>query len=154
MNQEYKDNNIKFLTVISHSKKSTQRAVYKSDKIKCKFDMSQQNKDRFYNSDEWKIMRRWVLDSYSNICFSCGSLSSLEVDHIQPISKFPHGALKYRNFQILCRTCNSLKSNKTNRRFKTAIHKRKPFVVTAEIKNLGKFNYWYKFFPPKSIDTK
>jgi 5-methylcytosine-specific restriction endonuclease McrA len=154
MKQDYVDNNLKFLTIISYSKKSYERAFYKSNKVKSKFDLSQERKEVFYSSPEWKLVREWVLNSYKNICFSCGSINNLEVDHIQPISRFPHGALKYKNFQILCRSCNSLKSNKTSRRFKTGIHKKKPFIVSEDVKALGKFNYWHKFFPLKDINEE
>jgi 5-methylcytosine-specific restriction protein A len=154
MNQDYVDNNKKFLTIISYSKKCRNRAAYKTNKIKSKFNISKENKEVFYQSEEWKSLRTWVFQSYNNICFSCGSADNLEVDHIQPISRFPHGALKHKNMQILCRTCNSLKSNKTSRRFKTSIHKKKNFLVPYNITMLGKFNYWYKFFPPIALSDK
>lgn len=147
MNQGYIDSNIKFLTINSCSNKSRERSVYKTNKVKSKFEVTKERKQIFYSSSEWKIMRLWMLENYDNICFSCGSTEHLEVDHIQPISRFPHGALKHRNLQILCRSCNSLKSNRTSRRFKAAIHKVKPFLVSEEIKILGKHNYWFKFFP-------
>lgn len=149
MKQDYVNNNIKFLTIISYSKKSQDRSIYKTNKIKDEFDISTRNKETFYASEEWKLLRSWVFKSYINNCFSCGSNKNLEVDHIRPISKFPHEALKYKNLQILCRQCNALKSNKSSRRFKSSIHKIKPFLIDENIKILGKFNYWHKFFPPR-----
>jgi 5-methylcytosine-specific restriction endonuclease McrA len=150
MNQNYVDTNKKFLNIISYSRKCTERAIYKTNKIKAKFNISKENKELFYNSNEWKLLRYWVFDNYNGICFSCGSIDNLEVDHIQPISRFPHGALKYKNMQILCRGCNALKSNRTSRKFKSSIHKKDNFKVPENIKTLGKFNYWHKFFPPKT----
>ena len=154
MKQDYVDSNKKFLTIISYSNKCRDRASYKTNKIKSKFDISKENKEIFYKSEEWKALRVWVFQNYISICFSCGSAENLEVDHIQPISRFPHQALKYKNMQILCRSCNSLKSNKTSRRFRTSVHKKKEFLVPYSIMMLGKFNYWYKFFPPIAFTNK
>ena len=43
-------------------------------------------------------------------CIQCGSSINIEFDHIIPFSK--GGANTYRNIQILCQTCNRVKSNK------------------------------------------
>ena len=147
-NTEYNTNNIKFLTIISYSKKAKDRAKYKSDKIKLKYNLTKEAKNVFYASKEWSELRSWVFENYNNVCFCCGLKNNLEVDHIQPISKFPHNSLKAKNLQILCRNCNLMKSNKTSRRFRTGIHKNKLFNIPENIKILGKFNYWDKFFPP------
>lgn len=45
-----------------------------------------------------------------NRCRRCGSTYDLEVDHIFPISK--GGKSNFDNLQTLCKTCNTLKSNK------------------------------------------
>ncbi|MCA1806848.1 MAG: HNH endonuclease [Actinobacteria bacterium] len=43
---------------------------------------------------------------------SCGSTERLEVDHIRPRSHFPWLELELSNLQILCKPCNSSKSNR------------------------------------------
>jgi hypothetical protein len=44
---------------------------------------------------------------------SCGAESNLELDHIKPTSKFPELTFEFSNLQILCKSCNAKKSNKT-----------------------------------------
>lgn len=66
----------------------------------------------FYNSLEWRNLRKLVLNSYQNKCMKCGSINCLHVDHILPRSKFKHLELDFNNMQILCIYCNTAKSNK------------------------------------------
>lgn len=44
------------------------------------------------------------------ICVSCGTSENLTIDHIKPVSK--GGANCLKNYQALCRSCNSSKGNK------------------------------------------
>ena len=60
----------------------------------------------FYESEEWKSLRRKVFHEYPAYCGRCGSKKQLEVDHIKPRSKYPELALDFDNLQILCSTCN------------------------------------------------
>jgi len=48
---------------------------------------------------------------FENRCLSCGSQENLQLDHIKPVSKYPELTFNPSNFQILCRKCNSKKSN-------------------------------------------
>jgi 5-methylcytosine-specific restriction endonuclease McrA len=49
---------------------------------------------------------------YPKECLKCGYRKRLQIDHIRPISKFPHLALDINNMQPLCKKCNFEKSNK------------------------------------------
>lgn len=151
LNQEnkevYKNKNLNFLRVNSFSKSSTQRAKLKLLKITKIFQVNQENKNAFYASREWQLLRSWVFANFNNVCFSCFSSEALEVDHIKPITHRPGLSLRHTNVQILCRNCNGLKSNKTSRKFKASIHKKPTYQVTQEIKELGKGGKWEKFFP-------
>lgn len=44
-------------------------------------------------------------------CLSCGSNEKLELDHIKPVSNYPELMFERTNMQILCRECNTRKSN-------------------------------------------
>ena len=65
----------------------------------------------FYSSAEWKKLRAWALKKYGRKCRSCGSTSDIEVDHILPRSLYPKLKLNKDNVQILCSSCNKVKSN-------------------------------------------
>ena len=65
----------------------------------------------FYRSKEWQKLRAWALKKYGRKCRSCGSTSDIEVDHILPRSHYPKLALVKANVQILCSSCNKVKSN-------------------------------------------
>lgn len=57
-----------------------------------------------------RAIRQKVLNKYQFTCCFCGAKSRLEIDHIQPVSK--GGEDKMSNYQVLCKSCNSKKSNK------------------------------------------
>ena len=59
--------------------------------------ISQKVKDLVWNRDNGK-------------CVECGKNENLEFDHIIPYSK--GGSNTYRNIQLLCESCNRIKSNK------------------------------------------
>ena len=51
-----------------------------------------------------------VLKRYNHSCCSCNSKKQLTIDHLRPISKGGKDVLS--NLQVLCRPCNSKKSDK------------------------------------------
>lgn len=52
-----------------------------------------------------------VLKKYKFTCVTCGTKEKLSIDHIHPVSK--GGTDEFKNLQVMCRSCNSRKSNKT-----------------------------------------
>ena len=63
----------------------------------------------FYDSVEWKALRRQVRARDGGVCVLCGSTEHPQVDHIKPRHRYPHLALDPDNCQVLCRSCNSSK---------------------------------------------
>lgn len=111
------------------------------------FDLSAENKKIFYASEDWKKLKKYIYSKYENICFCCGSFNELQVDHIIPITKSPSRSLNHNNLQILCKTCNQIKSNKSNARFNPII---KP--VKVSMKSIIGIRYkWRSYFPHKNI---
>ena len=68
-------------------------------------------KKSFYSTWEWKKIRFKVLEKYGAVCMCCNNTENIVVDHIKPITRFPHLKLKFDNLQVLCRDCNMGKSN-------------------------------------------
>lgn len=73
-------------------------------------------KGEFLRSDEWKAMRRRVIEHYGPTCMSCGHAPSKRsrpnVDHIKPRKLFPELSLEFENLQVLCGRCNKDKGNR------------------------------------------
>lgn len=70
---------------------------------------------KFYKTREWQNIRYEALKKHGNECFACGRSPKdgvqIHVDHILPRSIFPNKALTLSNLQILCKDCNTAKSN-------------------------------------------
>jgi hypothetical protein len=66
----------------------------------------------FYQTTEWIVLRQRVLDHYGSVCMKCGGTDTPSVDHIKPRSLFPALELEFDNMQVLCKPCNSGKSNR------------------------------------------
>lgn len=89
---------------------------------KTKKNRKQRRKERlekmgFYGTREWLQIRVDVLEKYECKCMMCGRSPKkhgivIHVDHIKPISKYPHLKLHLDNLQILCDECNLGKSNR------------------------------------------
>jgi 5-methylcytosine-specific restriction endonuclease McrA len=109
------------------------------------FDLSVENKKRFFYSNDWRLLKNYVYSKYENICVCCGSDKELQIDHIKPITKAPSLALHHNNLQILCKTCNQIKSNKSNARFKRI---KKPGKVSFK-PIIGLRYKWMEYFPKK-----
>lgn len=72
--------------------------------------------ERFYCSSKWISLRSLIINAYGCTCMKCKRPdlvgSELHCDHILPRSLFPEHELDADNMQILCRSCNSSKSNR------------------------------------------
>lgn len=62
--------------------------------------------------ENWNKLRKIVLDTFGRVCMKCKSTKDITVDHIKPFSTYPELANNLDNMQVLCRSCNSSKSNK------------------------------------------
>lgn len=69
----------------------------------------------FYSSPEWRLIRKRVIEQQGKVCQECGEIIKndidVTVDHIRPRSIYPEEALKLDNLRVLCRSCNSKKSD-------------------------------------------
>lgn len=57
-----------------------------------------------------RVLKERVMDRDNYTCVNCGAYHRLTLDHIIPWSL--GGETSYENLQVLCKTCNSKKSNK------------------------------------------
>lgn len=80
--------------------------------VDAEFDLIGRSEPGFYFSPEWLCLRESVLRKYGRSCMRCNSVDHIAVDHIKPRSRFPELSLEFDNMQVLCRSCNSSKSNR------------------------------------------
>lgn len=80
--------------------------------------------DAFYSSKDWKDLRIEVLEKYGEVCMRCGACDDIAVDHIMPRSLYPELELEFDNLQVLCRSCNSSKSNVSTQDYRTRQHQK------------------------------
>jgi len=70
---------------------------------------------KFYKTEEWKDLRdNFLFKQEILLCMNCcyqGSVSSFQVDHIEPIKYRWDLRLDENNLQILCCYCNKEKAN-------------------------------------------
>jgi 5-methylcytosine-specific restriction endonuclease McrA len=73
-------------------------------------------RDGFYESSEWLDVRYRAMARSNRSCRLCGCHgypgNPLQVDHIKPRSLFPELELDLHNLQVLCKSCNTGKSNR------------------------------------------
>ena len=93
--------------------KAKKKKKRRKKRNKLKYDS---NNTSFYSSKEWRNIRYQVIKKNSGECMACGRSKKvhgivIHVDHIKPRSKHPRLALCFENLQLLCKDCNSGKSN-------------------------------------------
>ena len=71
---------------------------------------TQEERQAFYSSPEWRRLRYRAIVLHGGKCQACGRSAKdgivIHVDHIKPIYRFPHLKLEITNLQILCEDCN------------------------------------------------
>ena len=70
---------------------------------------------RWRDSQEGKFWKQQQYLAQSQCCAICKQSIRLEgshIDHIKPLSSYPHLALEPQNLQIACPNCNISKGNK------------------------------------------
>jgi len=68
--------------------------------------LSKKEKQGFYSSYEWAVLRYKAFLEYGNQCVVCRREVNLTVDHIKPISQYPELRTELSNLQVMCRLCN------------------------------------------------
>ncbi|NEQ28126.1 MAG: HNH endonuclease [Microcoleus sp. SIO2G3] len=67
------------------------------------------------DSEEGKLWKQKQYQAQRGCCDECGEpilLKGSHIDHILPLSHFPHLAVDTQNLRITCPDCNIAKSNK------------------------------------------
>ena len=85
-----------------------------ANKINAKYEPREQF-TRWRDSEEGQIWKQKKYQTQSRCCAICKKsiqLKGSHIDHIQPLSLFPHLALDTRNLQVTCPDCNASKGNK------------------------------------------
>lgn len=119
--------------------------IYK--RIETKYLIDENQKEVFYRSEDWQSAKFFVYENYEKVCFCCYDTKQLQIDHIKPLSLFPEKCLDIFNLQILCKTCNQLKSNRSKKKFKR-LKKNQRIKYTVNRDELKR--KWMKYFPLKN----
>lgn len=109
------------------------------------FSLNKEMSQVFYYSEDWYRLKIFIKSIYKEECCFCRNKNNLQCDHIVPISIDPSKCLDYENIQILCKDCNSEKSNKASLRYDTILKKNEKIIVPLEIVELKYF--WPLYFP-------
>ena len=103
---------LKLLAKSEHQKKSCEKGL---KKLETRAMLCYASTEKFYSHFEWLSFRVEVLKQFGSRCMACGVTSKeaiLNVDHINPRSKFPELSFDVDNMQILCSVCNIGKMTK------------------------------------------
>lgn len=89
---------------------------------RCAIPRKQPNKSRRtgYTAAWERLSKRIRKDS--PFCEQCGNTTDLTVDHIIPISETPELHLERLNLRVLCRSCNSTRSNNCTAEERNAVY--------------------------------
>lgn len=80
----------------------------------------------FYNSEEWRRVRRQVLHRDNHTCVQCGKKADrMQVDHIYSRKDYPQFALQVTNLRTLCPTCHAHQATSFGRK---ADYKERPII--------------------------
>ena len=94
--------------------------TYKSDREKKYYH---ENRDYFLNKQKNKReeRRQVIFETLGGCCVQCGSTTSLEIDHINPLHKKSRQSVlsqglsktmtELDNLQLLCKVCHKVKSD-------------------------------------------
>ncbi|MFS9217521.1 HNH endonuclease [Streptococcus mitis] len=78
---------------------------------------TREQRNQFYNSSEWRTIRRQVLKRDHYECVWCRdegkvTTTNLEVDHIKELEFYPEFALDLDNLRTLCKSCHNKRHNR------------------------------------------
>ena len=83
----------------------------------------------FINENYTALDEQYTKELFQNKCFNCGSTKYLCIDHIFPLSM--GNPLTKHNACVLCKSCNSHKSDKLSENFYTLEKLIELFILTA-----------------------
>lgn len=78
---------------------------------------TREERNQFYNSSEWRKIRRQALKRDHYECVWCRdegkvTTTNLEVDHIKELEFYPEFALDIDNLRTLCKSCHNKRHNR------------------------------------------
>ena len=111
------------MSLFNYKRRNKKRAKLVSNKnnivVEKLSNISLEETLKFYNSIEWKELRKEYLNDNKRKYFECNYCEenvsknrSLNIDHIRPIKTHWHLRLDKNNLQILCQDCNKFKGSK------------------------------------------
>lgn len=114
---------LKLNVAMQASDQSLQRMQQRAAQLKTHFAPATVARREFNNwsqSPEGRAFKEHLFEQQQGCCAKASCIAGklpgieyLQIDHIQPLSKYPELALEHSNFQLLCGPCNREKSDKT-----------------------------------------